>query len=223
MKIAILLAGPYRGSTQILENHLQFIGEYDIYVSCFEHYKNDWINSGWPIKKLFITPTINFNETNWSKYRNDLAGQSGFWQFWNLRNVILNVDKDYDWYIKNRCDLLFNTNVITSDFFENLKPNTLYAPSNMFNSNTWNDNAINDQFYIGDYTVMKVVSEFSINYYDTFRHQLNAGGNENCLKNWLDDNNILIEPVSFIKYTKDFNGYQYPTGNDINQYQLENF
>ena len=74
MKVAIIMAGPYRGNKSIIENQLNMIGSYDTYVSCFEHYKEDWVNSGWPIKKIFITPSINFNETNWSKQRNDDAG-----------------------------------------------------------------------------------------------------------------------------------------------------
>ena len=66
MKIAILLAGPYRGNPTNIANHIKFIGNHDTYVSCFEHYKEDWINSGWPIKKIFTTPNINFKETNWT-------------------------------------------------------------------------------------------------------------------------------------------------------------
>ena len=67
MRIAIIMAGPYRGNKSIVENQLNMIGSYDTYVSCLEHYREDWINSGWNIKKLFTTPNINFKETNWAK------------------------------------------------------------------------------------------------------------------------------------------------------------
>ena len=85
MKIAIIHSGPYRGNENIMQNQLNMIGAHDTYVSCLEHYREDWIRSNWPVKEIFITPNVNFNETDWSKQRNDAPGQSGFWQFWNLK------------------------------------------------------------------------------------------------------------------------------------------
>ena len=225
MKIAILLAGPYRGNQTIIENHKKLIGEYDTFVSCFEHYREDWINSGWPIKELFTTPYIDFKETNWSKYRDDAAGQSGFWQFWNLRNVIKNTPNHYDWYIKNRCDLIFDSGQITEYLFTTLDENTLYCPTTYFDGRDWDyTHLLNDQFYIGDYKTMSVISEFVTEFYKTNRHGLNEAGpfigsNESSLRLFLNENNINIKSLNDIKYRKDHNGVTIVSG--ASAYQLE--
>ena len=223
MKAAILLAGPYRGSKDIIENQLNMIGSYDTYVSCLEHYREDWIRSNWPVKEIFTTPNINFNETDWSKQRNDASGQSGFWQFWNLKNVIDNTPTDYDWYIKSRCDLIFHSGQITEYMFTTLDKNTLYCPSNYFDGSGWDyATVLNDQFYIGDYNTMKVVSNFVTEYYKIERHPLNQpiASNERNLRKYLDENNIHIKILKDMKYTKNHNGITTLSGNV--GYQLEN-
>jgi hypothetical protein len=223
MRVAIILAGPYRGNPQIIHNHLEFIGNYDTYLSCFEHYKYDWIRSSWPIKRIFTTPNINFKETNWSKYRNDEPGQSGFWQFWNLKNVINNVEEDYDWYIKSRSDLLFYDGKLTEDMLKTLQPNTLYCPANYFDGQTWDFGTnLNDQFYIGDANVMRVVSNFVTKFYNKYRHPLNDanGSNETSLRWYLTENNINVVPITGIRYSKNHNGCTVSSG--ISQiFQLE--
>ena len=220
MKVAILLGGPYRGNNQIINNHLEFIGNYDTYLSCFEQYKQDWINSSWPIKRIFTTPAVNFKETNWSRYRNDEPGQSGFWQFWNLKNVINNVEEDYDWYIKSRSDLLFYDGKLTEDMLRGLQPNTLYCPMKRFNGpqENWEyDWGLNDQFIIGDANVMRVISNFVTKFYNKHRHSLNEnnvymGSNETCLRLYLKENNINVIPIAGIKYSKNHNGCTVPSG-----------
>jgi hypothetical protein len=213
MKITILLAGPYRGNKTIIDNHAKFIGNYDTYVSCFEHYKEDWINSGWPIKKIFTTPNIDFKETNWSKYRNDGAGQSGFWQFWNLKNVIDLVPKKYDYYIKSRNDIIFNHSLKFD--INSLKPNTIYSGDESFHKKEWNENDwINDEFYIGCENTMKVVSNFVTNFYDKNRHDLNesTASNESQLRIWLKENNIDVKKIYNFPYNKNHNGVTVPSG-----------
>jgi hypothetical protein len=225
MNIAIILAGPYRGNTTIIENHNNIIGKYDTYASCFSHYTQDWINSGWELKNLFETPYIDFKETNWNTYRNNEAGQCGFWQFWNLKNVIDNTPPIYDWYIKSRCDLNFTNGNITKELFSKLKPNTLYCPKLRgiyFETQQWNfDISLNDQFYIGDRNVMDVISKFVTNYYDKNRHELNHGefSNENCLREFLNENGIKIDVLDGINYNKDHNGLSIPSG--MIRFQLE--
>jgi hypothetical protein len=223
MKVAILLGGPYRGNSQIIHSHLEFIGNYDTYLSCFEHYKYDWLRSSWPIKKIFTTPNVNFKETNWSKYRNDEPGQSGFWQFWNLKNVINNIEEDYDWYIKSRSDLLFYDGKLTEDMLKTLQPNTFYCPINYFDGQTWDfGKNLNDQFYIGDANVMRVVSNFVTKFYNKYRHSLNYPNfsNETALRLYLNENNINIVPITGIRYSKNHNGCTVSSG--INQiFQLE--
>jgi hypothetical protein len=208
MKIAILLAGPYRGNPTNLANHIKIIGNYDTYVSCFEHYKEDWINSGWPIKKIFTTPNIDFKETNWAKYRDDAAGQSGFWQFWNLKNVINNIEEDYDWYIKSRCDLDFKSGELSEYFFSTLEPNTLYCPIHYFDGSGWDESLLNDQFYIGDSNTMNVISKFVTKFYNNNRHGINASfaSNERNLRIWLNENNINIKRIQDLNYKKNYNG-----------------
>ena len=221
MKIAILLAGPYRGNESIIQNHNNIIGNYDTYASCLSHYKDDWLNSGWQLNNLFETPKINFYETNWSNYRNNEAGQSGFWQFWNLKNVIDNTPDVYDWYIKSRCDLNFTNGNITEELLSNLKPNTLYCPKLRgvyFLTQHWDFNiSLNDQFFIGDRNVMNAVSNFVTNYYNKNRHELNyateqMGSNETCLREFLNENGITIDILDDILYHKDHNGERRPSG-----------
>ena len=225
MKIAILLAGPYRGNPTIIDNHLKIIGKHDTYVSCFEQYKEDWINSGWPIKKIFTTPNIDFKETNWAKHRSDEPGQSGFWQFWNLKNVINNIEEDYDWYIKSRCDLDFQFGELSEYFFSTLEPNTLYTSMHRVTAGLPNKSTANDQFYIGDARVMDVISKFPTKYYNKERHGLNEvsysiGSNESNLTIWLHENGITIKGIDNILYNKNHNGVTRPTG-EGGVYQLE--
>jgi len=226
MRLAVLMAGPYRGNSEIVKRHIQIIGNHDTYVSCFEHYKYDWIRSSWPIKRIFTTPNINFKETNWSKFRNDNAGQSGFWQFWNIKNVINNIEKDYDFYIKSRSDLVFNSGFFTDEMINQLKPNTFYCPELKFDGMTWEyDYSLNDQLFIGDVNVMRVVSNFVTKYYNKYRHGLNeatpyVGSNETSLRTYLNENGIPIIGIHAISYSKNHNGCTVPSG--ISQiFQLE--
>jgi hypothetical protein len=224
MKVAIIMAGPYRGNKSIIENQLNMIGSYDTYVSCFEHYKEDWVNSGWPIKKIFVTPSINFNETNWSKQRNDNAGQSGFWQFWNLKNLIKNIPKHYDFYIKNRSDLFFDTDFSVD--FKKLKGGTVYSPNNSFYTSDWDTNTwINDEFLLCDFKSLNIISDFVSEFYNKQRHQVNSvgptfGSNEASLRLWLKENNIEVEKIYDFKYKKDHYGVTLPSG--YVKFQLEN-
>lgn len=228
MNIAIIFGGPYRGNNDIIENHTNYIGNYDTYVSCFEHYKNDWVGCSWPIKQIFTTPTVNFNDTKWSKYRNDAAGQSGFWQFWNLKNVINNIEYDYDWYIKSRSDLHFYDGKLMEDLFKSLKPNTLYCPEVRFDGvhQNWNyEYGLNDQLMIGDANVMRVISNFVTKFYNKHRHSLNEaneriGSNETCLRLYLKENNINVLPLVGIRCKKNHNGVSASSGET--GYQLEN-
>jgi hypothetical protein len=218
MKVAILLAGPYRGNQTIIDNHLKIIGKYDTYVSCFEQYKEDWYKSSWPIKKIFTTPIIEFNKTKWSKYRNDEPGQSGFWQFWNLKNVINSIEEDYDWYIKSRCDLDFQSGELSEYFFSTLEPNTLYTSIHRFSAGTPDMSLVNDQFYIADSKVMDIISKFPIKYYNKERNEFPIS-NERSLTIWLAENGISIKLIENILYNKDHNGIKTPSG--VSGFQLE--
>jgi hypothetical protein len=224
MKVAILFAGPYRGNENNKNAHLQHIGNYDTYVSCYEHYIQNWIDSGWPIKKIFITPKIKFEDTNWYKYRNDSAGQSGFWQFWNLKNVINSIEEDYDWYIKSRTDLVFTQSDLVEHFFTTLEPNTLYCPEFHFNGRDWGEDLLNDQFYIGDANTMNVISKFVTKYYNSNRHGVNdsMASNERNLRIYLKENNINVKKIYKLPYTKNHNGYDNVTG-ESGRYQFELF
>ena len=223
MKVAIIFGGPYRGNPINMENHLKNIGNYDTYVSCLGHYKDDWIKSEWPIKRIFNTPPISFKETNWAKYRDDSAGQSGFWQFWNLKNVINNIEEDYDWYIKSRCDLDFSNGCLGENFFSVLEANTLYCPIHYFDGSGWDIlHLLNDQFYIGDLNTMNVISKFVTKYYNNNRHDINAStaSNERNLRIWLNENNINIKVIQDLNYKKNHNGFNSVTGG-YGSYQLE--
>jgi hypothetical protein len=211
MKIAILLAGPYRGNPTNIANHIKFIGNHDTYVSCFEHYKEDWINSGWPTKKIFTTPNIDFKETNWAKHRPDEPGQSGFWQFWNLKNVINNIEEDYDWYIKSRCDLDFQSGELSEYFFSTLEPNTLYTSIHRLSVGNPDWSLVNDQFYIADSKVMDIISKFPTKYYNQKRND-SPVSNERSLTIWLTHNGVNIKQIQDITYNKNHNGIDRPSG-----------
>ena len=219
MKIAILLAGPYRGNQSIIESHYDFIGKYDTYVSCLEHYKKDWENSNWQVTEIYETPAVNIKETNWFKYRDDGAGQSGFWQFWNLRSVINNTPKKYDFYIKSRSDLKIQSKLDID--FTKLDSKTLYSSAHSFHRGMWGDDWLNDEFYVGSEYVMNVISNFVTDYYNTNRHTLNepTASNERNLLNFLLENDIQIDKIHNLKYSKDNNGINIPSG--YVQFQLE--
>ena len=222
MKIALIYAGPYRASEEIKNNHQEcFGGEYDIYVSCFEHYLDDWKNSEWPVKEYFVTPEVDFKSTNWSNYRDDAPGQSGFWQFWNLKSVIEKISDDYDFIIKSRNDIIFNKKFI---FDKNiLKKNILYSPEKSFHRNSWDEHTwVNDEFYIGCSNTMKVISKFVTDYYKTpTRHQKNYphASNESQLRIHLKENGIEVEKIYEFEYRKDHYGVASPSG--YVKFQLE--
>lgn len=221
MKFALLYAGPYRATKEIVDNHIQAFGsDIDIYISCFEHYLGDWKSSGMNIKEYFITPNIDFNQTNWAKYRNNAAGQSGFWQFWNLKNVINRIPKEYDYYIKCRNDIVFDR---TFEFDKSsLKPNTLYSPNNSFHKVDWDiDEWVNDEFYMGCENTMNVVSTFVTDFYDTNKHKQNesTASNESQLRIHLKENNINVEKIYDFPYKKNHYGVDRPSG--YVQFQLE--
>jgi hypothetical protein len=68
---------------------------------------------------------------------------------------------------------------------------------------------------------MDVVSKFATNYYDKNRHELNHGkfSNENCLREFLNENGITINILDGINYNKDHNGENRPSGQY--KFQLE--
>jgi hypothetical protein len=224
MKVALILAGPYRGSQSIIQSHYDFIGEYDTYVSCLGHYKIDWENSNWNIKKIYITPFIDIKSTNWFEYRDDGAGQSGFWQFWNLKSVINNTPNEYDFYIKSRSDLNIESKLDID--FSKLDKKTLYSSAHSFHKGSWDGYWLNDEFYIGSKYVMNIIANFVTDYYKTpNRHTLNAaeptgvGSNENSLRNFLEENGIKIDKIYNLKYSKNNNGINVPSG--YVKFQLE--
>ncbi len=223
MKVALLYSGPYRGNAEIVNNHIQTFGlDVDVYVSAFPHYLNDWKESGLNIKEYYITPSVDFKQTDWFKQRNDEPGQSGFWQFWNLSNLINNIPTTYDLYIKNRIDLLFNNEFIPLQ----PKPYTIHSANESFHSRDWNiDLWINDEFYVGDYNSMSIVGKFVEGFYKTHRHNLNevgsyVGSNEASLRKWLKESEIYVEKLYNISYIKTYNGLvNTPSG--LSQFELE--
>jgi hypothetical protein len=211
MSIAVLLSGRFRGNEKMVSIHKENIGNYDTYVSCLKKYESDWKSSNWDIKDLFITPEINFKETKWAEFRDDGAGESGFWQFWNLKNLIDNVPI-YDWYIKSRNDLLFHTKLDID--FNKLDKNKFYCPNSYFDGTNWNkQELLNDQIFIVSYDNLKIISQFVSDFYIHFSHQKNhsMASNERCLRNWLRNFSIEVEGFD-LTYTKNHNGHTSPSG-----------
>lgn len=218
MSVAIILAGRFRGDDKMISIHNENIGKYDTYVSCLNKYQSEWENSSWDIKNLYVTPEIQFKETKWAEYRDDGAGQAGFWQFWNLKGVIDNVPQ-YNWYIKSRNDLLFPTKLNID--FQTLDKNIFYCPNVYFDGQVWDkDELLNDQFYIVSSDVLKVIGNFVENFYKELAHEKNTSlaSNERCLRAWLKHNNIEVKGFDF-PYIKNHNGQGRPSG--FYQFELE--
>jgi hypothetical protein len=216
------MSGPYRGNQDIVRNYSYYFGQYDLFVSCFDHYYQDWKNSGLKIKEIFTTPKIEIEKTKWFESRNDRAGQSGFWQFWNIKSVIEQTPSDYDFYIKNRSDLFFSSKLDLN--FDSLNKNSIYSSARSFHKDNWDEEKwINDEFYVGDRETMDVISRFVLEYYEIYRHSKNdsIGSNELGLLNFLKENKISINKIFNLIYHKNHNGVSIPTGYTEN-YQLEN-
>lgn len=217
------MAGPYRGNNDTLKSYVHSFEEYDLFVSCFDHYRQDWKNSGLKIKEIFSTSKVEIENTKWFESRNDLAGQSGFWQFWNIKSVIEQSPDSYSFYIKNRLDLFFNTKLNVN--FDELKNKTIYSSARSFHKNDWDQKSwINDEFFLGDRDAMNIVSKFVTEYYDVYRHSLNDsnGSNEANLSIFLKENQIIVDKIFNFYYQKNHNGIQIPTGY-TGKYQLEKF
>ena len=190
MRTAILLAGPMRSTNEVIANHKQMVGDYDTFVSCKQEDYNDWINSDWNAKQIYITPMVE-NNTQWD--------DSTYWQYTNLRNVILNVP-EYDMYIRSRNDLVFKNQLPIN--LESIADNELWNPDRMFWGQEWISNGtMNDQFYIGNKNVMNIVANFIIN------NQPNGDIAQTQLLKWLELNNVIYKKFSKFNFTKNHFGY----------------
>jgi hypothetical protein len=221
-KIALLLVGPYRGSTEIVQSHYDNLDQCDTYVSCLEHYREGWQTSGWNIKQIYTTPIVDITQTNWYRYRDDEAGQSGFWQFWNLRSAVQQTPNQYDFYIKSRSDLRLHSKLQVD--YSNMRKDTLYCSAHSFHKVNWNvDSWINDEFYIGSQQVMRVIADYVVEFYNSHTHEKNtpSASNEANLRSYLRMNHIEVALFSNFTYSKDHNGVGVPTGY-TGQFQLEN-
>jgi len=196
MKTAILLAGPMRSLPEVIANHKQMVGDYDTFVSCREEDYNDWINSDWKPKEIYITP----EPTNvWE------GKEAFYWQYWNLSNVIKNVP-EYDMYIKSRNDLVFNNPLPFG--LDIIKPNEIWNPDRSFWGYTWISNGtMNDQFYIGDRNVMNVVARLV----DTQPYSKEDYVVETHLIRWLTENGVKYKKFSGFNYTKNHFGWSKQT------------
>jgi hypothetical protein len=192
MKTAILLAGPMRSLPEVIANHKEMVGNYDTFVSCMEEDYNDWVNSDWKPKEIYITP----------KPTNAWEGKEAFYrQFWELKNVINNVP-EYDMYIKSRNDLVFANKLPIN--LENIKPNEIWNPDRSYWGYEWASNGtMNDQFYIGDKNVMNIVSRLV----DTQPYTNEAYLVETHLVRWLTTNGVKYKKFGGFHFTKNQFGW----------------
>ena len=215
MRIAVLLAGQFRGDDSMIELHKEKIGNYDTYVACLSKYLNQWNESKWNPVEIYTVPKVNFKDTLWAQHRSSCeADESGFWQYWNLKYLLKNVP-DYDFYIKSRNDLLIESNLDIN--FESLRDDTYYYSERHFNG-MWPH--INDQFWIGSKKVVDVIARFVDEFYLAENSQHIGKSNEHMLKAWLGLHNIQIEKFSDFMYSKNHNGITQSSG-DINTFFLE--
>jgi len=197
MKVAILLAGPMRSLPEVVTNHKQMVGDYDTFVSCREEDYNDWINSDWNPKEIYITPEpINVWE----------GKEAFYWQYWNLRNVIINAPK-YDMYIKSRNDLVFENPLPIE--LESIGKNELWNPDKSYWGYEWVSNGtMNDQFYIGDRSVMDIIARFIV---ETQPYTNEDYLVETHLIRWLLQNGVKYKKFSGFNYTKNHFGWNKQT------------
>lgn len=197
MRVAILLAGPMRSTNEVIANHKEMVGDYDTFVSCREEDYNDWINSDWNAKEIYITP----EPTDMWKGK-----ERFYWQYWNLRNVIKNVP-EYDMYIKSRNDLVFNNQLPLE--LGVIKANEIWNPDISFGGYKWASNGtMNDQFYIGDKGVMDIVGRLV----DTQPYKNEDYVVETHLIRWLLENGVKYNKFSGFNYSKNHFGCDKKTG-----------
>lgn len=165
MKTAILLAGPMRSLPEVIANHKQMVGDYDTFVSCRQEDYNDWINSDWNPKEIYITPEIDFETSNWGMMC-DVSDKSFRllltrlqWQFHNLSNCIKNMPKGYDYYIKSRNDMVYEYPLDIN--FESIKEDEIWCPEKTFWGYEWiNNGFFNDQLWICKENVLELAGKF---------------------------------------------------------------
>jgi hypothetical protein len=165
MKTAILLGGPYRSQDWIMEKHYENIGMYDTFLSCREIDVEDWIKSKWNIKEIYITPEITKDELSFDRLTSNNSEQAKcilnnlYWQYKNIGNCWNNLPKEYDIYIKSRCDMVYDTKLEIG--FDNIKDDEIWCPSKTFWGFQWVGNGFfNDQLYIAKENVMNFVASF---------------------------------------------------------------
>lgn len=222
LKMCLLYGGPYRATPSIVQNHINTFGNTDVYVSCFKRYRDEWLNSGFPIKEIYETPEVDFFQTDWGKYRSGPTGQSGFWQFWNLRSVMQSTPKKYDVYIKCRSDLVFS-NKFDLQGLEVLD-GVLYCGSLSFHMGEWDSEKwINDEFYFGSERAINVVADFVTNHYKKFRDESKDSestiSNESQLFSFLRGESIAIQKFPNFPYQKVHRGVNISSG--YSGFQLE--
>lgn len=217
MKKAIILAGPYRSQDWMIERHNECIGEYDTYVSCRAENADDWKNSNWKIKELFITPELNEGEVMWSDVgnKNEYAKwllDNLYWQYRNIGHCFNSIKEDYDIYIRSRGDMVYETKLDIP--FESITENEIWCPAKTFWGYEWVSNGyFNDQLWICKKRAMSFVAQF---YSDALK--LNNGFGEVIRKELFQ--NLILEPalVAWLlncdihqkkfdyHYTKNYNG-----------------
>jgi len=165
MKIAILLAGPMRSLPEVIANHKRTIGEYDTYVSCRQEDYNDWVNSDWNPTAIYITPEVDFQQTDWYaalKHKNEhnvWLLERLYLQHWGISNCIKNMPKGYDYYIKSRNDMVYEFPLELN--FESIKDNEIWCPDTTFWGFKWRDNGFfNDQLWICKENTLEIASRF---------------------------------------------------------------
>jgi hypothetical protein len=216
MKVALVLAGQYRGDNSMIAKHKENVGDYDTYVSCLPKYFNDWNNSDWKPKEIYEVPMVNFRDTLWANHRNSCqADESGFWQFWNLKYVLENVPKNYDFYIKSRNDLVIESKLDID--FSKLRDDTYYYSRRTFNG-IWP--YINDQFWIGSKKIVYLISKFVDEFYQTPGSENVGKSNEHMLNWWILKNGYKTESFDNLFYSKNHNGITQCSG-EIDKFFLE--
>lgn len=147
MKVAILYSGHLRTWDRCKVNHERYLytNETDLYFYTYDHPENTNYKQFIKIPNTYYNYEIHDFDSN----RNPITSPPNTIQSWH--NLFINfclVPDNYDCYVKNRCDIEFNSSIKFSDF--EMNDSNIYIP-------VGNDHCggVNDQFAFGNYNVMK--------------------------------------------------------------------
>ena len=162
MKIALLYSGYLRTWERCLPNHRETFGDFEKDITSFFY---TYEHPGECVGLLrFVKNPHSFHDNPFGdhKFNTRKAPENTAFQTlnqWHSNFVgFALVPKGFDIYVRNRCDLQFNSKVDFSKY--DCSGMNIYIPQGM------DFGGVNDQFAFGNYEVMKIYYSVYLNCYD---------------------------------------------------------